>query len=87
VHCRSLRQAQYVRQAIADRMAEFAPAISRDALDKISGEVRRWRLHRKTGQTFVELARWINPIVRGWMQYYGAFHRSALRGLLARINS
>ena len=29
----------------------------------------------------------INPIVRGWMQYYGAFYRSALYPLLARINA
>ncbi|WP_211244125.1 group II intron maturase-specific domain-containing protein [Actinospica robiniae] len=27
----------------------------------------------------------LNPIVRGWMQYYGAFYRSALFPLLARI--
>jgi RNA-directed DNA polymerase len=63
------------------------PAISKDALNKISGEVRQWRLHRKIGYTFAEIARWINPIVRGWMQYYGAFHRSALYRLLTRINS
>ena len=29
----------------------------------------------------------INPVVRGWMQYYGAFYRSALYPLLARINA
>ena len=29
----------------------------------------------------------INPIVRGWMQYYGAFYRSALYPLLSRINA
>ncbi len=34
-----------------------------------------------------DLARWINPIVRGWMQYYGAFNRSELYPFLARINS
>ena len=34
-----------------------------------------------------ELARKINPIVRGWMQYYGAFYRSALYPLLRRINA
>ena len=54
----------------------FLPAISKDALKKISGEVRRWRLHRRTGHTLAELARRINPIVRGWMQYYGGFYRS-----------
>ena len=36
---------------------------------------------------FVEVARRINPIVRGWMQYYGAFYRSALHPLLSRINA
>ena len=50
-------------------------------------EVRRWRLHRCTGHTLADLARQINPIVRGWMQYYGAFYRTALDPLLPRINA
>lgn len=33
------------------------------------------------------IARWINPVVRGWMTYYGAFCRSELYPLLRRINS
>ena len=37
-------------------------------------EVRRWRLHLRTRHTMGSLAREINPIVRGWMQYYGAFY-------------
>ena len=40
-----------------------------------------------SGCTLAELARWINPVVRGWMQYYGAFYRSALYPLLSRINA
>ncbi|MGJ6970072.1 group II intron reverse transcriptase/maturase [Streptosporangium sp. G11] len=65
----------------------FLPAISKDALKRINAEVRYWRLHNRTGHTFKELARRINPIVRGWMQYYGAFYRSALYPLLSRINA
>jgi RNA-directed DNA polymerase len=49
--------------------------------------VRSWRLHLRTSHTFAELARTINPIVRGWMQYYGAFYRSAMYQLLSRINA
>ena len=67
--------------------ASFQPAISNDARDKISGQIRRWRLHRKIGLNLAELARQINPVVRGWMQYYGAFYRSELYPLLSRINS
>ena len=69
------------------QFSAFLPAIGKEALKRLSEEVRSWRLHNRTGLTFVELARRINPIVRGWMQYYGAFYRSALYPLLARINA
>ena len=29
----------------------------------------------------------MNPIIRGWMNYYGRFRRSALTPLLKRINT
>jgi len=65
----------------------FQPAISKDAQNKISSQIRRWRLHRWIGLSLAEIARQINPVVRGWMQYYGAFYRSALNPLLSRINA
>jgi hypothetical protein len=65
----------------------FLPAISKDALKKVNATVRSWRLHRRTTLIEADLARWINPVVRGWMNYYGAFYRSALYPLLARINA
>jgi RNA-directed DNA polymerase len=67
--------------------ASFLPAISNDARNKISEQIRRWRLHRRIGLTFAEIARLINPVVRGWMQYYGAFYRSEMYPLLSRINA
>ena len=65
----------------------FLPAISKQALKRISAEVRSWRLHHRTSLTEKDLADWINPIVRGWMNHYGAFYRSALYPLLERINA
>jgi group II intron reverse transcriptase/maturase len=65
----------------------FNPAVSKGALKKMSVVVRSWRLHRRTRTSTTDLARKINPIVRGWMNYYGAFYRSELYPLLARINA
>jgi len=65
----------------------FLPAVSKDALKKMSEEVRAWRIHLRTGTELDDLAAWINPIVRGWMSYYGRFYRTALNGLLQRINT
>jgi hypothetical protein len=56
----------------------FSPAISKDALNKIGAEVRCWRIHRRVNSTLADLASTVNPIVRGWFNYYGAFYRSAL---------
>ncbi|MFK0203260.1 group II intron maturase-specific domain-containing protein [Streptomyces lavendulae] len=65
----------------------FNPGISNDALKKLGSRVRSWRLHRHTEVSETDLARLVNPVVRGWMQYYGAFYRSALYPLLGRINA
>ncbi|MFE9883380.1 group II intron reverse transcriptase/maturase [Streptomyces sp. NPDC005784] len=65
----------------------FLPAVSKDALKRMSTEVRSWRIHRRTRHTFAQLARFINPIVQGWIQYYGAYYRSALEPLLRRVNA
>ena len=34
-----------------------------------------------------DLAEWLNPIVRGWMNYYGEFNRVEMYSLLERINT
>lgn len=65
----------------------FLPAISKDALTRLNRTVRGWRLHRHNTWTLRGLARWINPIIRGWLQYYGAFYRSELYILCKRINT
>ncbi|MEV3929828.1 MULTISPECIES: group II intron maturase-specific domain-containing protein [unclassified Streptomyces] len=66
----------------------ICPDPSREAEgEKVSGEARSWRLHLRIGLTFAEPARRINPIVCGWMQYYGAFTRSEPLPILRRISA
>ncbi len=76
-----------MRLKTGKRFTGFNPAISNDALKKLSAQVRSWRLHRHTEVSEADLAQRINPSVRGWMNYYGAFYRSALYPLLGRINA
>ena len=80
-------RARDARDRHGRNFTSFLPAISKEALTRISAQARSWRLHRRTGQEFIDLARWMNPIVRGWIQYYGAFYKSALYNLLQRINA
>ncbi len=62
----------------------FLPAVSKIALKKMGAEVRSWRIHMHIGYTLGEFARWLNPIIRGWMQYYGVFYRTVLYPLFRR---
>ncbi|WP_219912534.1 group II intron maturase-specific domain-containing protein [Nonomuraea fuscirosea] len=58
----------------------FGPAVSKTAMKRMSEQMRSWRLHRRTTASERDLARWINPIVSGWMNYYaGSTGRSFIR--------
>jgi RNA-directed DNA polymerase len=57
----------------------FSPAISKKAVKKISDEIRSWQLHRRTADSIADLAKKLNPKLRGWFNYYGRFTPSALR--------
>ena len=65
----------------------FLPAMSSEALKAKGAVLRAMRIHRRTNLTVDDLARWLNPIVAGWMQYYGRFYRSAMYPLLQRIST
>lgn len=67
--------------------AAFLPAMGTDALKAKSRIVREWRIHLRTTRDLAELAEWMNPVIRGWMDYYGTFYRHEMRGLLIRINT
>jgi RNA-directed DNA polymerase len=43
----------------------FNPAVSDEASKRIRQQIRSWRLHLRSGSTIGDLAREINPIVRG----------------------
>ncbi|MGD0623152.1 MAG: group II intron reverse transcriptase/maturase [Thermodesulfobacteriota bacterium] len=54
----------------------FTPAISHKAAKSIRDTIRHWRLHRRTDRSLDELAQIINPVLRGWINYYGSFYAS-----------
>jgi RNA-directed DNA polymerase len=64
----------------------FAPAISGKARKAVGRKVRAWHLNRRSGTDLSGLAEEIDPQVRGWIGYYGAFYRSELYSLARHIN-
>ena len=52
----------------------------------LHNKLRNWKLHLATGKTLEEIASEINPVVQGWINYYGRFFRSELSPVLYHIN-
>src|SRR5437899_12505401 len=54
-------------------------------MKKISDEIRSWQLHRRTASSIADLAKMLNPKLRGWFNYYGRFNPSVLRPIERHI--
>ena len=64
----------------------FLPAVGDDARREIGHEVRSWHIARRSDKDLSDLARMFNPIVQGWVNYYGRFYPSWLLLVLRRLN-
>ena len=77
------------RSAAADLVGEHGKnrEISRSkALKSIRQTVRHWKLHQRSDKTLDDLARMFNNHIRGWINYYGRFYKSALYPALRHID-
>ncbi len=65
----------------------FMPAISNKAKKSICENMRRWKMHRQTDKSLDDLARVVNPVLRGWINYYGSYYKSALYRVFQPLNN
>ncbi|WP_256466281.1 group II intron maturase-specific domain-containing protein [Wolbachia endosymbiont of Oedothorax gibbosus] len=49
--------------------------------------IRSWKIYQFTGKKLEEISKEVNPIVRGWYQYYGRFYQTEMYKLLIPIST
>ena len=64
----------------------FNPAVSPSALKSMRAKIRELGIRRRTEVSLEEIAFRINPLLRGWINYYGRYAPSALAPLLRYVN-
>ena len=64
----------------------FTPAVSKQALNAMRAAIRDLKIRKRTEVTLDDIARELNPIIRGWIAYYGRYTRSALYPMARYIN-
>jgi RNA-directed DNA polymerase len=69
-----------------EAFTSFSPGISTKAAKAIVSEVRGWNLHRMSDKELTDLSRMFNPSIRGWVNYYGRYSKTALRRAFGPLN-
>jgi RNA-directed DNA polymerase len=64
----------------------FNPAVSASAMKAMRSAIRDLNLRRQTQLALHDIAQQINPLLRGWLEYYGRYAPSALYPLLRYVN-
>jgi RNA-directed DNA polymerase len=64
----------------------FNPAVSVSALKAMRSAIRELDLRRRTQRSLADIAQQLNPLLRGWIAYYGRYAPSALAPLLRYVN-
>lgn len=64
----------------------FTPAVSSKAKKAMRQTIRGWRMHLKPEKTLEDLSRMFNPVIRGWINYYGRFYKSELYAVLRHMD-
>ena len=64
----------------------FTPAVSKTALKSMRATTRKFNWRNRTDLSINEIARRYNPVLNGWLYYYGRYQRSAMYAVWRHFN-
>ncbi|MEM7403162.1 MAG: group II intron maturase-specific domain-containing protein [Myxococcota bacterium] len=78
---RSVRNARDQRNFVG-----FTPAVSNASKKAMNKYLRDQQMHRHIQADIEEIARSYNPVLSGWLEYYGRYSRSELETVFTSFN-
>jgi RNA-directed DNA polymerase len=51
----------------------FTPGVCNKAAKAMRHTIRNWRIHLKPNKSIDDISRMFNPVIRGWINYYGRY--------------
>lgn len=82
-YCFCRREAQNKHGKI---FLSFLPAVSKSALKSMRAKTRELKFYRRTDLSLNDIAKIFNPVLRGWIGYYGQYNRSSLYPVFNHLN-
>jgi RNA-directed DNA polymerase len=64
----------------------FTAAVSKPAIKAMRQKTRNQEFYRRTDLSLNDIAKKFNPVLRGWIEYYGKYNRQALDPVMRHFN-
>ena len=80
-------KAVYIKCKDGKLRNNFIASASQKACKNIRDKIKELKLHKMSGSSINIIAQSINPIVRGWINYFGKYNASALKYTIKCIES
>ena len=65
----------------------FNPAVSDKASKNMRKTMRSWKMHLRSDKSLEDIANMFNPILQGWINYYGKYYKSELYPTFRHLNN
>ncbi|WP_157047278.1 group II intron reverse transcriptase/maturase [Alkaliphilus metalliredigens] len=69
----------FIKNRTGQMGINFIASASKKANKLFRAKIKALKIHKKTGCKIDMIAQWINPIVRGWINYFGKYNASAIK--------
>jgi len=69
-----------------ETFTNWLPAVSVKAMKSMREKMRGWNTLKIAWCEVEDIAREINPVVRGWINYYGKFYQTKLKSFMHEVN-
>jgi RNA-directed DNA polymerase len=76
---------RYIKNKQGEFFNGFSPAVSKSAGQVLRDRIRNIRTHNKS-VSIEELAKLVNPVIRGWFNYFSKFAAGAAKRILTYVN-
>ena len=82
----TFRQRVVKNDKLNKTFVSFSPAVSKNASKAMRAKIRAMNLRNRTDLELDNIAKIYNPIINGWLNYYGKYHFSEMNSVLRHFN-
>lgn len=80
-------RARLARAQKGNFFVNFSPGASNKSKKRLMDKIREMEIQRKTRTSLEDLAEMMNPILRGWINYFNKYHKSSIYSIRYRMDN